>query len=75
MISSGKSGKTAEECIRFSAEHGWRGFEAAWMEKDEQRRDTRPAPRRQETFTEHWARVDKELAELVPGYGKHIDNQ
>ena len=67
-----KSGKTAEQCIRFSAEHGWRGFEAAWMEKDEQRRNTRPAAPKQESHMDYYARV---MRELHPEEYGGIDNQ
>lgn len=67
-----KSGKTAEECIRFSAEHGWRGFEAAWMEKDDQRRNNRPAAPKQESHMDYYARV---MRELHPEEYGGIDNQ
>ena len=67
-----KSGKTAEECIRFSAEHGWRGFEASWMGKDDQRRNNRPAAPKQESHMDYYARV---MRELHPEEYGGIDNQ
>lgn len=68
-----KSGKTAEECVRYSAEHGWRGFEASWMEKDDRRatRRAQPAPQ-QESHMDYYARV---MRELHPEEYGGIDNQ
>lgn len=75
-----KSGRPAEECVRFVVERSWGGFKAEWLVNDNPG-STRTAPVQQaqpwrgETLAEHWARVDKELAEMIPGYGQRTDNQ
>jgi hypothetical protein len=35
-----KSGRSADECIRFSAERSWAGFKADWLKEE----DTRKSP-------------------------------
>ena len=68
-----KSGHTAEECIRFSCEHGWRGFEAAWMEREDRERQARQAPApKQETHMDYYTRV---MRELHPERYGTVDNQ
>jgi hypothetical protein len=80
-----KSGATAEDCVRFSVENGWRGFKARWLQEElakesaprtEAQRPVYQPQRRQESLVEHWARVDREIEEILPGYGKQrTDNQ
>lgn len=73
-----KSGRGAEDCIRFVVERSWGGFKAEWLneDRDSQPRNSQPAPRRQESLVEHWERVDREIEEILPGYGKQrTDNQ
>lgn len=70
-----KSGRTAEDCIRFVAERSWAGFKAEWM-NEESPRHTRPsAPRREESLTEHYARVNRELEQILHPNGPDYDNQ
>ena len=52
-----KTGLTAEECIRMSAEHSWQGFKAEWVQKQ-----TRAAPAQKVVSAyEHNRRLMEEL--------------
>lgn len=68
-----KSGRPADDCIRFVVERSWSGFKADWLLNDNPA-GTRPAAPRRESLTEHWRRVDRELAEKLHQNGS-IDNQ
>lgn len=69
-----KSGKPADDCIRFAAEHSWSGFRASWMDggDDCPLAPARAQAPRRESLIEHYNRVNKELAER---YGIKHDNQ
>ena len=66
-----KTGLTAEECIRLSAENSWQGFKAEWL----QNRQKQAAPQKQESAYEHNRRLLREL--MGEGYndGGFIDEQ
>ena len=67
-----KSGLTAEECIRLSAEHSWQGFKAEWLAKKHKATNT-PT---QESAYQHNRRLLREL--MGQGYddiGGTIDEQ
>lgn len=66
-----KTGLTAEECIKVSAENSWQGFKAEWLQKQAK---ARPAAQQESTY-EHNRRL---MAELIgAGYndGGFIDEQ
>lgn len=60
-----KSGKPADDCIRFAAEHSWSGFRASWMNDGDDRplAPARAQAPRQESIIEHYNRVNQELRE------------
>lgn len=60
-----KSGKPADDCIRFAAEHSWSGFRASWMNEDPDRplAPARAQAPRKESIIEHYNRVNQELRE------------
>jgi DNA-binding MarR family transcriptional regulator len=66
-----KTGLTAEECIRLSAENSWQGFKAEWL----QNKQKQAAPQKQESAYEHNRRLLREL--MGEGYndGGFIDEQ
>ena len=74
-----KSGATAEDCIRFSVENGWRGFKARWLQealaKESAPRTAAPRPAYQatqrENLVDHYARILNNLH----GNGNTPDNQ
>ena len=66
-----KSGATAEDCIRMSAECSWAGFKAEWMHNRQQKAGT-PAPK-QESAYEHNRRLMRQL--LGETMGGQIDEQ
>ena len=71
-----RSGRTAEDCIRLCVERGWGGFRAEWLLNDEARGYKRTsAPRREESLTEHYARVNRELEQILHPNGPDYDNQ
>ena len=66
-----KTGLTAEDCIKVSAENSWQGFKAEWLQKQAK---ARPAAQQESTY-EHNRRL---MAELIgAGYndGGFIDEQ
>jgi len=69
-----KSGRSAEDCIRFSCERSWCGFEAAWMEREDRERQQRTAQpaAKQETHMDYYTRV---MRELHPERYATVDNQ
>lgn len=73
-----KSGLPAEDCIRTAVERSWRGFKAEWLRKDTPQPRT-PSPRRpkDETLSEMYARIARELREeqTPQPYGTSIDEQ
>ena len=66
-----KSGATAEDCIRMSAECSWAGFKAEWMHNRQQKAGT-PAPK-QESAYEHNRRLMRQL--LGETMGGQVDEQ
>lgn len=66
-----KSGASAEDCIRMSAECSWAGFKAEWMHNRQQKAGT-PAPK-QESAYEHNRRLMRQL--LGETMGGQIDEQ
>ena len=66
-----KTGLTAEECIRLSAENSWQGFKAEWL----QNKQKQATPQKQESAYEHNRRLLREL--MGEGYndGGFIDEQ
>lgn len=70
-----KSGRPADDCIRFVVERSWSGFKADWMNEDRPGLSSRTAAPQRESLIEHYARVHRELEQIIPGYGNHIDNQ
>ena len=66
-----KTGLTAEECIRLSAETSWQGFKAEWL----QNKQKQAASQKQESAYEHNRRLLREL--MGEGYndGGFIDEQ
>lgn len=60
-----KSGRPADDCIRFAAEHSWSGFRASWMNEDPDRplAPARAQSPRKESIIEHYNRVNQELRE------------
>ena len=68
-----KSGATAEDCIRMSAECSWAGFKAEWMHNRQQKAGTpAPAPK-QESAYEHNRRLMRQL--LGETMGGQVDEQ
>ena len=67
----GKSGASAEDCIRMSAECSWAGFKAEWMHNRQQKAGT-PAPK-QESAYEHNRRLMRQL--LGETMGGQVDEQ
>lgn len=66
-----KSGASAEDCIRMSAECSWAGFKAEWMHNRQQKAGT-PAPK-QESAYEHNRRLMRQL--LGDTMGGQVDEQ
>lgn len=66
-----KSGASAEDCIRMSAECSWAGFKAEWMHNRQQKAGT-PAPK-QESAYEHNRRLMRQL--LGETMGGQVDEQ
>ena len=66
-----KTGLTAEECIRMSAEHSWSGFKAEWMQKQTK---AAPAQKVMSAF-EHNRRLMEELMGAGFNDGGIIDEQ
>lgn len=68
-----KSGRPAEECVRFVVERSWGGFKADWLVNDNpgSTRRAQPAPQ-QESHMDYYARV---MRELHPEEYGGIDNQ
>ena len=67
----GKSGASAEDCIRMSAECSWAGFKAEWMHNRQQKAGT-PAPK-QESAYEHNRRLMRQL--FGETMGGQVDEQ
>ena len=68
----GKSGASAEDCIRMSAECSWAGFKAEWMHNRQQQKKA-GTPAKQESAFEHNRRLMREL--LGETMGGQIDEQ
>lgn len=73
-----QDGHTADECIRTAVERSWRGFKAEWLRKDTpQPRTPSPGRPKNETLSEMYARIARELREeqTPQPYGTSIDEQ
>lgn len=66
-----KTGLTAEECIKVSAENSWQGFKAEWLQKQAK---AKPAAQQESTY-EHNRRLMAELMGAGYNDGGFIDEQ
>lgn len=66
-----KTGLTAEECIKVSAENSWQGFKAEWLQKQAK---AKPAAQQESTY-EHNRRLMAELMGAGYNDGGLIDEQ
>lgn len=67
-----KSGRSAEECIRFSAARSWAGFMAQWLEREENGTGTARA-RKVDNITFMLEQRERRLAERERQQGPSYD--
>ena len=70
-----KTGRPADDCIRFVVERSWSGFKAEWMNEDRPAAGSRSDAPRRESLTEHWRRVDREVEQIRNRQRNGTDNQ